>query len=112
MKCPTTSLHLQVITHGPRVSMYVTDLASIYKRADALGVTYVNLRFKRRAYTLEEGLDQYIFRCIDIVDPLNVDAGPILKLEHESRSVVKPNGTKYKSCPFDDIPDTVKNSER
>jgi hypothetical protein len=37
-----------------------------------------------------------MFRCIDIVNPLNVDAGPILKLEHEIRSVVKnlANGTK------------------
>ena len=45
-----------------------------------------------------------MFRCLDIVDPLNIDAGPILQLEHEVRSVVKRDGTKYKSCPFVDIP--------
>jgi hypothetical protein len=91
--------------YGPHVSLYVADLASTYKRAEELGVTYVNPRFKRRAYTLEEALDQCMFRCIDIVDPQNVEAGPILQLEHEIRSVVKPDGTKYKSCPFDDIPE-------
>jgi hypothetical protein len=36
---------------------------------------------------------------------LNIDDGPILKLEHEIRSVIKRDGTKYKSCPFDTIPD-------
>jgi hypothetical protein len=86
--------------------MYVANLEATYKRADALGVAYVNPRFKRRAYTLGEALDQCMFRCIDIVDPQNVEAGPILKLEHEIRSVIKPDGTKYKSCPFEDIPES------
>lgn len=44
-------------------------------------------------------------RLLDIVDPENVEAGPILKLEHEVRSVVKRDGSKYKSCPFDEIPE-------
>lgn len=93
-----------VSNYGPHVSMYVADLRSSYKKADGLGVTYVNPRFKRRAYTMDEAIDQCMFRCIDIVDPDNPGAGPILKLEHEVRSVVKRDGTKYKSCPFDSIP--------
>ena len=84
--------------------MYVADLPSSYKRANELGVAYVNPRFKRRAYTLEEAVEDCMFRCIDIVDPNNVPAGPILKLEHEIRSVIKRDGSKYKSCPFEKIP--------
>lgn len=95
-----------VSNYGPHVSMYVANLAETYKRADELGVTYVNPRFKRRAYTLEEALDQCMFRCLNIVDPQNVEAGPILALEHEIRSVVKHDGSKYKSCPFDEIPES------
>ena len=45
-----------------------------------------------------------MFRCLDIIDPLNVEDGPIIKLEHEIRSVIKRDGTKYKYCPFDTIP--------
>ena len=66
---------------------------------------YVNPRFKRRSYNVEEAIDECMFRCLDIVDPEDVSAGPILKLEHEIRSVVKRDGSKYKSCPFDDIPE-------
>ena len=91
--------------YGPHVSMYVADLPSTYKKADTLGVAYVNPRFKRRAYTLDEAVDDCMFRCIDIVDPEDASAGPILKLEHEVRSVVKRDGSKYKSCPFDEIPE-------
>mmetsp|Transcript_44217 Transcript_44217/g.106550 ORF Transcript_44217/g.106550 Transcript_44217/m.106550 type:complete len:370 (-) Transcript_44217:1926-3035(-) len=90
--------------YGPHVSMYVKDLPSSYKRADALNLAYVNPRFKRRAYTLEEAVDDCMFRCLDIVDPDQVQNGPIIKLEHEVRSVVKRDGSKYKSCPFDEIP--------
>ncbi|CAJ1966262.1 unnamed protein product [Cylindrotheca closterium] len=90
--------------YGPHISMYVKDLPSSYKRADALNLAYVNPRFKRRAYTLEEAVDDCMFRCIDIVDPDHVEHGPIIKLEHEIRSVVKRDGSKYKSCPFDEIP--------
>jgi hypothetical protein len=91
--------------YGPHVSMYVADLPSSYKRAETLGLAYVNPRFKRRAYTLEEAVDDCMFRCLDIVDPENATAGPILKLEHEVRSVVKKDGSKYKSCPFDEVPE-------
>ena len=90
--------------YGPHVSMYVKDLPSSYKRADALKLAYVNPRFKRRAYTLEEAVDDCMFRCLDIVDPDDSGSGPIIKLEHEVRSVVKRDGSKYKSCPFDEIP--------
>jgi hypothetical protein len=93
--------------YGPHVSMYVADLEATYKRVDALNLAYVNPRFSRRAYNLEQALDDCMFRCLDIVDPENVEAGSILKLEHEIRSCIKPNGSKYKSCPFHEIPDQV-----
>jgi len=44
-----------------------------------------------------------MFRIIDIVDPESPNT-VILKLEHEVRSVVKKDGTIYKSCPFNEIP--------
>ena len=90
--------------YGPHISMYVRDLKYAYERADSLGLAYVNPRFKRRAYTLEEALDDCMFRCLDIIDPENIEDGPILKLEHEVRSVVRTDGSMYKSCPFDEIP--------
>jgi hypothetical protein len=90
--------------YGPHVSLYVADLVSCYRNADALGVVYVNPRFKRRAYTLEEAIDDCMFRCLDIVDPWQPGT-VILRLEHEVRSVLKRDGTMYKSCPFDTIPD-------
>lgn len=46
-----------------------------------------------------------MFRILTIVDPENADAGPIVHLEHEVRSVIKRDGSKYKSCPFDSIPE-------
>ena len=91
--------------YGPHVSMYVADLPSVYKQAKGLGLAYVNPRFKRRAYTMDQAIDDCMFRCLDIVDPENVADGPILKLEHEVRSVVKRDGSKYKSCPFATIPE-------
>jgi hypothetical protein len=91
--------------YGPHISMYVADLRKCYNKASELGLCYVNPRFKRRSYTVEEAIDECMFRCLDIVDPDDVDAGPILKLEHEIRSVVKRDGSKYKSCPFDAIPE-------
>ncbi|KAL3943363.1 MAG: hypothetical protein SGBAC_002566 [Bacillariaceae sp.] len=90
--------------YGPHVSMYVKDLPSSYKKADAMNLAYVNPRFSRRAYTLEEAVDDCMFRCLEIVDPDNAQHGPIVKLEHEVRSVVRRDGSKYKSCPFDEIP--------
>lgn len=93
--------------YGPHVSMYVADLVGSYKKADALGLAYVNPRFSRRAFTLDEAIADCMFRCLNIVDPANPDAGVILKLEHEIRSVVKKDGSMYKSCPFDAIPEGV-----
>lgn len=90
--------------HGPHVSVYVRDLAASYRRAAELGATFVNTRFKRKAYSLPEALDQAMFRCLDIVDPSNRAAGPILRLEHEVRSMTNADGSKYKSCPFDTVP--------
>lgn len=90
--------------YGPHVSLYVADLPSSYQKAEELGIAYVNPRFKRRAFTLDQAIDDCMFRCIDIVDPEKPEDGPILKLEHEVRSVVTRDGTKYKSCPFDEIP--------
>jgi len=46
-----------------------------------------------------------MFRVLDLVDPLVPEAGPVLRLEHEIRSCVRPDGKKYKSCPFDEIPE-------
>ena len=91
--------------YGPHISMYVADLRKCYDKASALGLCYVNPRFKRRSYNAEEAIDECMFRCLDIVDPEDVSAGPILKLEHEIRSVVKRDGSKYKSCPFENIPE-------
>lgn len=91
--------------YGIHISLYVADLPACYQRANEIGVTYVNTRFSRQAYTIDDAIDQCMFRCLDIIDPLNIDDGPILKLEHEIRSVIKRDGTKYKSCPFDTIPD-------
>ena len=90
--------------YGPHISMYVSNLKETYVRCEQLGVCYVNPRFKRRAYTLDEAFKDCMFRCLDIIDPQNPDEGPILKLEHEIRSCIKQDGSKYKSCPFDEIP--------
>ncbi|KAL9182408.1 hypothetical protein ACHAXT_013060 [Thalassiosira profunda] len=86
--------------HGPHISLYVTNLSRAYKAADALGVLYVNPRFKRRAYTMDEAIDQCMFRLIDIVDPLDTEGRVIVKLEHEVRSAKTRDGSKYKSCPL------------
>mmetsp|Transcript_3860 Transcript_3860/g.10986 ORF Transcript_3860/g.10986 Transcript_3860/m.10986 type:complete len:388 (+) Transcript_3860:591-1754(+) len=90
--------------YGVHISLYVANLPACYQRAHDLGLTYVNTRFSRRAYTLEEAVGDCMFRCLDVVDPENAGDGPILRLEHEVRSVLKKDGTKYKSCPFDEIP--------
>lgn len=94
--------------YGPHVSMYIKDLPTAYHKAEKLGVAYVNPRFKRRAYTLAEAVDDCMFRFLDIVDPEQPEAGAILKLEHEIRSVIKRDGSMYKSCPFYQIPDGCK----
>ena len=64
---------------------------------------YVNPRFKRRAYTEEEALDQCMFRLIDIVDPLDENKEVIIHLEHEVRSAKTRDGKKYKSCPLNEV---------
>jgi len=89
--------------YGPHVSIYVRSLPATYKAADKLNLVYVNPRFKRQAFTLKDAVDQCMFRIIDIVDPESPNT-VILKLEHEVRSVVKKDGTVYKSCPFNGIP--------
>lgn len=94
--------------YGPHVSIYVADLPGCYKRAQDLGIAYVNPRFKRRAYTREQAIDDCMFRILDIKDPDEPDDGVILQLEHEVRSVVKRDGTMYKSCPFDEIPEACR----
>ena len=40
--------------YGPHISIYIRDIRSTYERAKELGVTYVNPRFKRRAYCEQE----------------------------------------------------------
>ena len=90
--------------YGIHVSMYIKDIRQTYRNAQELGVTYVNPRFKRRAYNEEEVVDDCMFRILDIVDPESPEIGPIVQLEHEIRSVIRRDGTKYKSCPLDPIP--------
>ncbi|GAX15723.1 hypothetical protein FisN_3Hh197 [Fistulifera solaris] len=91
--------------YGPHISLYLAEFSECYRKADALKLVYVNPRFRRQAYTLDQAIDDCMFRILDIVDPYQPEAGPILSLEHEVRSVVKRNGDKYGSCPFDEIPD-------
>ena len=93
-----------ISNHGPHISMYVADLPTTYKNAAALNAVFVNTRFKRQAYTIDEAIDQCMFRILDIIDPADVESGPILRLEHEVRSVTTADGKLYKSCPFFEIP--------
>jgi len=90
--------------YGPHISIYIRDIRGTYKRAEKLGITYVNPRFKRRAYNEDEVVKDCMFRCLDIVDPENLEVGAILRLEHEVWSVLKADGGLYKSCPFDEAP--------
>mmetsp|Transcript_38084 Transcript_38084/g.68635 ORF Transcript_38084/g.68635 Transcript_38084/m.68635 type:complete len:399 (+) Transcript_38084:58-1254(+) len=90
--------------NGPHISLYVTNLSNAYKTAEEMGVLYVNPRFKRRAYTEEQAIDQCMFRIIEIYDPLDEKRDVIVSLEHEVRSAKTRDGEKYKSCPLLDIP--------
>lgn len=99
----SSSLPFYPSNHGPHISLYVTDVGKAYQRAEKLGVQYVNPRFKRRAYTEEEALDQCMFRLIDIVDPLDENKEVIIHLEHEVRSAKTRDGKKYKSCPLNEV---------
>lgn len=92
------------VNHGPHVSLYLKDLPSSYWQAEKLGVLFVNNRFKRRAYTLEDAVDQCMYRCLHVVDPADPAAGPILQLEHEVRSITTRDGSMYKSCPLTKVP--------
>jgi hypothetical protein len=93
------------INDGAHVSMYVTDLPSAYRAADALGAIFVNHRFSNQAFTIDQAVDQCMFRILDVVDPDAPADGPILRLEHEVRACVTRGGSKYKSCPFHEVPD-------
>ena len=94
--------------YGPHISLYVSNLAHAYMQAEKLNVLYVNRRFERQAYTLDEALEQCMFRIIDIVDPLDEKKEVILRLEHEVRSTTTRDGKKYKSCPLLDVSDGIK----
>jgi hypothetical protein len=85
---------------GPHISMYVTNLSHAYQMAEELNVLYVNPRFKRRAYTKDEAIDQCMFRILDIIDPMDDEKNVIVSLEHEVRAVKTRDGKKYKSCPL------------
>mgnify|MGYP007078091868 CR=1 FL=1 len=89
------------LNKGIHISLYLQDMRTAYRRADELGLTYVNHRFKRRAYSEEEAVKQCMFRMLDAVDPEDIDAGPILRLEHEVLSTTHADGRKYKSCQLD-----------
>lgn len=91
--------------YGPHISIYIRDIRGTYKRAQELGITYVNPRFSRKAYNEEEVVKDCMFRVLDVVDPEDVEAGAILRLEHEVRSVLKGDGGLYKSCPFEEAPE-------
>ena len=93
-----------IANYGAHISLYLHDFKGAYERSQALGVGFVNHRFKRRAYCLEEAMDQCMFRTLDIVDPAHPDKGVILQLEHEVRSMTQANGEKYKSFPLEAIP--------
>lgn len=90
--------------YGPHISIYIRDIRSTYQRAQKLGIAYVNPRFKRRAYNEDEVVKDCMFRCLEIVDPENAEAGVILRLEHEVRNVLKVDGSIYNSCPFEEAP--------
>lgn len=122
---------------GVHLSLYVKDFENMYKRAEELDAIFVNHRFGRRAYTLEEAKRDCMFRILDIRDPTQrahsrgsdntpeagtpeaegerereVGSKVLLQLEHEIRSCVTDKGTKYKSCPFDNIDGLERERER
>lgn len=97
----------QPINDGVHVSLYVRNLRDAFSRAEELGCVFVNHRFSRRAYTVEEAVDQCMFRVLDVVDPADPAAGAIIRLEHEVRSALKADGQKYKSCPFDNVDEVI-----
>ena len=93
-----------IANYGAHISMYVHDFASAYRKAEELKTGFVNHRFARRAYTLEEAVEQCMFRTLNIVDPED-PTNIILRLEHEIRAMTSPDGKMYKSFPLTAIPD-------
>ena len=93
-----------IANFGAHISLYLHDFEGAFARSQALGVGFVNHRFKRRAYCLEEAIDQCMFRTLDIVDPMHPENGAIIKLEHEVRSMTRANGEKYASFPLEIVP--------
>jgi len=91
---------------GMHVSLYVADLPRAYSAAHAMDAVYVNHRFKRQAFTLQQAVEQCMFRVLDVIDPQNPERGVLFKLEHEIRAAVTADGRKYKSCPLDHVPQT------
>lgn len=84
------------------VSMYVEDFQGLFSRMKELSLIFVNPRFTRKASTLDEAIEQCMFRVRDIIDPKAPEKGTILQLEHELRSPLKADGSKYRSCPFNE----------
>lgn len=89
---------------GVHLSMYVADLPRAYRAVEEMGSVYINYRFRRQAKTLEESVEQCMFRVLDVVDPEKPERGVLFKLEHEVRSAVTVDGEKYRSCPLDKVP--------
>jgi len=96
-------------THSPRLSLrYVKDLSATWDRAVALGAEtiFASPRFKRKAYTKPQALEQCMFRTLSIVDPAE-DVAPgaartrVARLELEVRASTNEDGTKYRSYPFE-----------
>lgn len=92
-----------IANYGAHISMYVHDFASAFKKSEELNANFVNHRFKRRAYTLEEAVDQCMFRTLNIVHP-DDPSTVILRFEHEVRSMTTAEGKPYKSFPLTAIP--------
>ena len=42
-------------------------------------------------------------RVLDVIDPEHPENGAIVQIEHEIRSCVTPDGSKYKSCPLREV---------
>ncbi len=116
-KVTTTSSSSRIIEHsdiriedegisnyGAHISLYIHHFDTTFFKVAEINSLFINHRFKRRAYNLVEAKEQCMFRCLDIIDPDNRQDGPIIRLEHEIRSIVTEDGQKYKSCPFFEIP--------
>lgn len=93
-----------IANYGAHISMYVHDFASAFKKSEELKASFVNHRFQRRAYTLEEAVDQCMFRTLNIVNP-DDPSTVILKFEHEVRSMTTAEGKPYKSFPLTAMPE-------